>query len=218
MNLNEFIAQHPYFAELDETERQDLATTATVRTLARGEILALEGDECHRVYIVAQGRIQALKMSAEGREQVVAELLPGQVFYAVPALDGQGVPTTTQAATRATVIGFECQQFVHLLATHPTVAMHLLRDFAARLRRLSQLVEDLALRPVSARLARLLVERALSPQGHRMTQREMASRLGTVREVVSRALSEFEGRGWIAVHRGRIDILDLEALKRETMI
>jgi CRP/FNR family transcriptional regulator, cyclic AMP receptor protein len=215
INPQQILAEHPFFADLDEGERDDLIKIASARSLERDEILALEGDACTRVYLVLQGRIVAIKTSPEGREQVVAELRSGQLFYAVPALDGQPVPTTTQAATRATVLGFECRQFVSMLYNHPTLALHLLRDFAARLRHLSQLVEDLALRSVSGRLARLLVERALSQKGHRMTQREMAAHLGTVREVVSRTLREFEDRGWIVVNRGRIEILDLDALQDE---
>jgi CRP/FNR family transcriptional regulator, cyclic AMP receptor protein len=217
INVQLVLAEHPFFADLDDHEREDVLRAASVRSLARDEILALEGDPCSRVYLVLQGRIVAIKTSPEGREQVVIELGSGELFYAVPALDGQPVPATTQAATRATVLGFECGQFVRLLGDHPTLALHLLRDFAARLRRMGQLVEDLSLRSVSGRLARLLVERALTQKGHRMTQREMAAHLGTVREVVSRTLKDFEDQGWIAVYRGRIEILDLDALQDEAL-
>jgi len=62
-------------------------------------------------------------------------------------------------------------------------------------------------------LASLLLDRATGSVDHRMTQREMAARLGTVREVVSRTLGEFQDSGWIVVHRGRIEILDTDALR-----
>jgi len=142
----------------------------------------------------------------------VREVQPGEAFYLVPALDGGPLPVTTQAATRARVLALSRQSFLALLRDHPSVARRVLLSLAQRLRRLSSLVADLSLRSVPERLARLLVDLARSPGGRRMTQREMAAQLGTVREVVARALKKFEGEGWIRVQRGRIEILDLEAL------
>jgi CRP/FNR family transcriptional regulator len=86
------------------------------------------------------------------------------------------------------------------------------------MRRMTSLVEDLSLRSVSERLAKMLLERAQSVHAQRMTQREMAAQLGTVREVVARNLSQFQSKGWIEVHRGSIEIIDLQALRQEAAI
>ncbi len=212
--IRQFLAAHPYFQGLSAPEVARVAQLAAWRTLSRGEILALEGEACTAVYFVVQGRVRALKMSPQGREQVVNELHAGQAFYTAPALDGGPLPVTTQAATKALLLSFARQDFLALLQEHPSVAMQVLTDLARRLRQLSSLVEDLSLRSVSERLARLLIERAEAPEKQRITQREMAAQLGTVREVLARTLSQFERRGWIRLHRGVIEIVDLQALRQ----
>jgi len=212
--VNAFLAKHPYFRHVPLQDRERLLRQAHLRPLEEGEILALEGDPCTAVYVVLRGRVHALKTSAEGREQIVTSLLVGQVLYAVPALDGLPLPATAQAATHSVVLAIPRQAFLDALRTCPDMAMAVLRDFAGRLRQLTALVEDLALRSVAGRLARLLYERASQPGSPRMTQREMAAHLGTVREVVARTLAQFERQGWIRLGRGVIEILDAEALRK----
>lgn len=211
--IEPYLARHPYFHDLEACPIAEIARLATVRALQRGEILALEGEPCATVYLLLEGRIRALKMSPQGREQVVRELRPPEAIYLVPALDGGPLPATTRAATRATLVAFPRDALMDLLARHPSVAMQMLRDVAGRLRRLTVLIEDLSLRTVPERLAKLLIERAESADGHRITQQEMAIQLGTVREVVARSLAQFEDHGWIHVQRGTIEILDLAALR-----
>jgi CRP-like cAMP-binding protein len=211
--VREYLHQFIYFRDLGASDLDHVASLTSLRTLARGEMLSLEGDPCTMVYFVIEGRVRAYKISPQGREQVVTEIQAGQSFYLAPALDGGPLPTSTQAATRAILLCISGQDFVALLQRYPPLAMHVLVDFASRLRRLSSLVEDLSLRSVSERLARLLVARAQSPDGHSMTQREMAAQLGTVREVIARTLMQFEREGWIRVRRGVIEIVDLAALQ-----
>lgn len=208
-----YIAQHPYFRDLESRQVAAIARLAMARTLLRGEVLALEGEPCTTVYFLLEGRVRALKMSPQGREQVVRELRPPQAIYLVPALDGGPLPATTRAATRATLVAFPRDAMLGLLSQHPSVAMRVLLDFAGRLRRFTSLIEDLSLRTVPERLAKLLIERAESPDSRRITQQEMAIQLGTVREVVARSLAQFEAQGWIRVQRGAIEILDLDALR-----
>ena len=208
-----YLAQHPYFRSLGQQQLPAIARLATPRTLLRGELLALEGEPCTTVYFLVEGRVRALKMSPQGREQVVHELRPPEAIYLVPALDGGRLPATTRAATRVTVLAFPSDALVRQVSEHPSVAMQVLRDFAGRLRRFSSLIEDLSLRTVSERLAKLLIERAASSNARSITQQEMAIQLGTVREVVARSLGQFEAQGWIAMQRGTIEILDLNALR-----
>ncbi len=213
-SIRQYLAEHAYFRGLSPSDLEHVARLATLRTLARGEILALEGDECRAVYLIVQGRVQALKMSPQGREQIVSEMRPGASFYIVPALDGGPLPATTRAATRATLISFTCQGWRDLLRCYPSVAMQVLVDFARRLRHLTSLVEDLSLRSVPQRLARMLLERAQSTGDRQTTQREMAAQLGTVREVVARTLNQFERQGIIHLRRGVIEIVNLTALRK----
>lgn len=211
--VHEYLARHPYFSSLTDAERTDIASVALLRAKARGEIIGLEGDPCPEACFVMEGRVRVIKMSSQGREQIIAELGEGQSVYLVSALDGGPLPAITQAATRVTLLCIPRLPFLALLQRYPALAMQALGELASRLRRLSSLVEDLSLRSVPQRLARMLLERAESPMSRRTTQREMASQLGTVREVLARALADFEQQGYIHVQRGTIEILDPDALR-----
>jgi CRP/FNR family transcriptional regulator len=210
-----WLRQQPFLADLTQADLVALAKAMSVRHLQRGELLALEGEPCTAVYFVVQGRIRAFKMSPEGREQVVNALLPGQPFYLAPALDRGPLPLSTQADTRCTLLSLETATLLDLLHQQPSVLFAVAVSFAQRLRRLTGLVEDLSLRTVSQRVARLLLAQLEAGAAHRLTQQEMAAQLGTVREVVARTLAAFCQRGWIDLQRGRIEIRDLSALRQE---
>jgi len=212
-SVQQYLATHSFFRELESKQVEEIVRLATVMQLDRGQILALEGEPCSAIYMVISGRLRAYKMTAQGREQVVSVLQPGHAFYLVPALDGAPLPTTTQALTRATVLRISRQDLLLLMARYPSVAMNVAIDLARRLRQVTTLVEDLALRTVPERLARLLLQTARGSPEHRLTQREMATRLGTVREVIARTLAQFEERGWIRLQRGIIEIIDVQSLE-----
>lgn len=208
-----FLAAQIYFRHLDQATLHEVAAMAAPHRVGRGQILALEGEPCRAVYLVMSGCIQSLKVSPEGREQIVGDMGAGELLYLVPALDGGPLPVTTRALSDSTLLSFARRDFLALLARHPPISMAVLQVFAKRLRRLSSLVEELSLYSVSQRLAKLLLRWAQSPNRRRMTQREMAAQLGTVREVVARTLAQFESEGWIVMHRGSIEICDLQALR-----
>ncbi len=212
--IQDYLHKLSYFADLDAAQLGEIARLAVVRRLARGEIVALEGEPCTAAYFVVEGRVRAFKTSPQGREQVVSEIQPGEAFYLVPVLDNRPLPVTTEAATRLTLLSLAREDLLQVLRSYPSVALAALRDLAQRLRHFSLLIEDLALRSVSERLAKLLLAHAASPDERRTTQREMAAQLGTVREVVARTLAQFEMQGWIRLERGSITIVDAEALRQ----
>ncbi len=217
-NVAEYVRENPFFGALEEAQLRGLTRMGALQEMNAGQILGLEGDRCTSVYFVLEGRIRAIKMSVGGRKQVLGEFEPGEAFYMVPALDGGLLPVTTRTVTRVTLLRFSRQDFLRLVERHPSMAMEVLTTLARRMRRLTSLVEDLSLRSVSERLAKMLLQRAESAHVQRMTQREMAAQLGTVREVVSRNLTQFQEQGWIEVHRGSIEIIDPQALRREAAI
>ncbi len=208
-----FLRTETLFGVLDDQDLHDVARLAGRRHVDRGQMLGIAGGRCESVYFVIRGRILAFKTSPEGREQVINEVWPPDPFYLTPALDGQPLPVSTQAATRATVLVFSSSDFLQLLDRYPALCRALATYLARRLRRLSDLVGELSLQSVPERLARFLMDSARSATAYRYTQSEMAAHLGTVREVVSRTLADFQAKGWLQVDRGRIRILDPRALR-----
>jgi len=214
LQIDDQLRSLSFFRKLHPPELAEISRRAVLVEVGRGELLALEGDPCTAVFFCVSGHLRAVKTSPRGREQVVEDIMPGHAFYVVPALDGGLLPATTRAVKKSAVVSFERDEFLRILAQYPPVSQIVLAEFARRLRKLNALVEDLALYSVPERLARLLLDYAQTPGRHRTTQRELATQIGTVREVVARSLSGFEKRGWVRLGRGTIEILNAEALGR----
>ena len=210
-----FLREHPYFQGVADTILDDVVRASRVRELERGQVYALEGDPCEAVCFVMLGRMDAVKLSVEGRRQVISIVQAGELFYLAPALDGGGLPVTTVAGTRSLLLCFRRDAFLRLLDRHPEMMRPMLADLALKLRQLGDLVADLSLRSVPQRVAGLLLDRAEGKLPARMTQRDMAAQLGTVREVVARCLGRFQDEGWVRVGRGVIEVLDADALRAE---
>jgi len=215
-----FLRQSSCFSELVENELVEVASRVQERTFRRGEVILLEGEMPRAVYFIVRGQVRTYSLSLEGREQVLKRLGPGESFNVVPVLDGGPSPSSAMAWTDVTLYAIERGDFLQTVRQHPTVAMALLADLVTRLRHMTALVKDLSLRTVGARLAKLLLTQATEEVAapRRMTQREMAAQLGTVREVVGRTLAELELDGLIRMERHRIVIVDRRGLESKAML
>lgn len=215
------LSRVPYFASLDPASLARLAAEAAERRCAAGELVLAEGEPCQGLSFVVSGRVKAFKVSEDGREQVLRILGPGRTFNDVPVFDGGPNPAGV-AALEESIVGLLSAARIHaLLRERPDVAAAVIRLLAVRLRAMTEMVEDLALRGVSARVARLLLQcsRGTPPLAEgagdhcaHLTQQQLATMTGTVREVVQRALKALEREGAIELARGRIRVLTPEIL------
>jgi CRP-like cAMP-binding protein len=206
----------PFFADLPEDDLARTARVAHARTYARGETVILEGYPCQAAYFIAEGNVRVSRLSLSGREQVLAQLGPGQAFNTVPPFRTHGMNhATVRALTPVTLYTILCDDLRQLVGECPQLALAILHDFAERLDHLTNLVESLSLHTVRGRLARFLLEHAESDVAQRFTQEEIAARLGTVRDMVGRTLRAFASAGLLRVDRQRIVLLDREGLEDE---
>lgn len=209
----------PYFARLPEAVLTALATAAVQREYARGQVIFLEGDPCAGLHIVAAGEVKVFKLSPQGREQILHRFVPGDTFNDVAVLDGEANPASAAAVTDATLCIISRTEIRRLAERYPPLAWALIESIARRTRHLVAMVEDLSLRSVKARLARLLLAEAARTAGvgdidrsQMVTQAEMAARLGTVREMIGRALRDLADEGLIEFDRHRIVVIDRAGL------
>jgi CRP/FNR family cyclic AMP-dependent transcriptional regulator len=188
-----------------------------VYTYEPGEVIIFEGDPCRAAYFIAEGQVRVYRLSPGGREQVLARLGPGQGFNTVPPFQAGGVNhATVDALTPVTIYVIAADDLRRLVSRFPEMALALLQDFADRLDHLTDLVEDLALRTVRGRLARFLLEHVNERKVvRRWTQDEIATHLGTVRDMVGRTLRTFADAGLVRMDRQRIVLLDREGLEAE---
>jgi CRP/FNR family transcriptional regulator len=212
------------FAKLTAVEMQTLCMHVARRGLARGEVLFGEGDQCKGLFVVATGTIRIFKLSATGREQVLAVEGPGSSFAELPVFDGGVYPASASAVQDSEVLFISRGDFQNYCLGHPEVALKVLAVVGSRLRRLVGIIEELSFTTVRQRLISLLLRlaqssRKSSTQGMRIelttTHQDLASELGTVRELVSRNLSRLQAEGLLEIEGRTIIIRDLPGLKRE---
>jgi CRP/FNR family transcriptional regulator len=213
-----------YFASLPEGELRELAGRCASRHLGAGETLFEEGQPCADLFIVAEGRVEVRQISFRGREQIFHTEGPGATLAEGPLFDRGGFIATAVALEPTRVLLLPRTHLLDLCRRRPAVALEILEALARRVRRFAEIVTDLAFHPVTERLARhieaAVAVRPVAPGTVvelALTHTQLAARLGTVRELVARALSRLEDTGVISRERGRIVIRDparLAALAR----
>lgn len=212
----ELVKSSAYFSGLSSAELKAISELVFEKSYDRGEIFLVEGEAAGALYFVASGVVKVFKTSADGKEQILAVVCPGETFNEVPAFDGGLNPASAQAMAPLLLYGIRGNDMQRILYKYPKVAVNVIEVMAKRLRHLVSLVEDLSFRHVIGRVARILLEYAVdgAAPGQRLTQRDMAAMAGTAREVVSRSLKTLEGDGIIKLERHRIIVTDREALKK----
>jgi CRP/FNR family transcriptional regulator len=181
-------------------------------------VLFDEGMPAAGVYVVLTGRVKLVRTSPRGREQVLHVEGPGATLAEVPVFDGGGYVATAVAAEDGEVLLVPRDALLDLCGRHPAVALAVIRTLAHRVRHFAALIEDLALRDVTARLARCLLDesRQAGEGWFRLsgTRDEIAARLGTVRERVSRSLGTLRSLGLVEVRGRLVGIIDPGRLGR----
>jgi CRP/FNR family transcriptional regulator len=223
-NHGETLAKVAIFSGLTESELAYLAQRAVPRYFAAGETVFSEGEPCAGLYVVESGQIRIFKSSVGGREQVLSIDGPGSSVAELPVFDGGNYPASVTALVDATLLFVSKQDFQSLCLTHPQVALKVLRVVGARLRRLVGIIEELSFTTVRHRLASFLLRLARA-EGKRtadgvevtlsISNQELASQIGTVRELVSRNFSRFQSEGILKLEGRSVIIHDLKGLEAE---
>jgi CRP-like cAMP-binding protein len=214
--------QTELFRELDDDIVRLLARRAVEKTLNRNEILFLAGEEAAGLYVIAEGSVRAFRAGMDGREQVIHVERAVTTIAEVPVFDNGNYPSTAAAEEPTKVYFLEKSNVRAACLKHPQIALAATKLLAVRLRRCAELVESLSLREVGQRLALLLLTEAESngvktADGgvrfkQKLTHNQLAARIGTVREVVTRIFFRLQNQNLITVKGKEILIPNPEAL------
>lgn len=199
---------HPYFAQIPTRQLARLAQKARRRSFDAGQILFLTGEPSAGLWILENGRVKVYKVVPEGREHVLHLLGPGDTFNDVPAFDGGPNAASAMSITAGVAWVLSTITLKEALANDHNLALGVIAGLNERIRQLVVQIEDLALRSVTARLARFLLEQRDNPSlaGPAVTRALIATHLGTTPETVSRALRTLEETGALEFDRHRIII------------
>ena len=215
----------PLFAELSEAELGSIAQHVTREEFEPRTVVFSEGDRCGELLIVESGAVRLVKTSPSGREQLLSIERMGSTLAEVPVFD-EGTYSMTAVAMEPTVLlRLPSAQFRRICVGQPEVAMKVIKVLGHRVRHLDGLVEELSFSTVRGRLVAFLL-RLAEEQGTRTAQglefrlnennEELAARLGTVRELISRNLGQLYGEGLIHMRGRLVTIPDVAALKLQT--
>jgi len=222
----ETLRRIPVFKSLGERYLRLLSELVTRREVAKGETLYREGQPCEKFIIVLQGRLNVLKTSTDGREKIVADIRPYRHFGLAELITDRRSAATIEAAEPGVVLTLSKEDFVRTLIDNSRMCFQLMQTMAGTIMDLTDQIQEVSFERVSVRLARLLVVLAdregLEADGRlvirrRYSHQELARRLGTSRETVTRMLRRFkemdlvsmEGRRLaVTTRRGLLEVVD----------
>ena len=210
------------FGDLSEEELRALAHRAVKRHVKAGDVIFHEGDPCEGFSVVETGEVKIFKTGASGREQVLTIDRAGDSIAEIPVFDGGAYPASAVANVDTTLLFISKREFRALVLEHPEVGLKVLKNVGSRLRRLVGLIEELSFTTVRSRLI-VLLARLLREEGQHTergteavlpSNQEIASRIGTVRELVSRNLGRLQAEGLIRLDGKHVVVTDVDELER----
>lgn len=204
------------------SEDLDLISAFVIsKEIAKGTYLFREGSVSEGFYVVQRGAVNVHRVSAAGKEQVIAVFRPGQSFAEAALAGTGGYPANARAVENSTVLLVPKADILALLRNRPDLALRMIGSMSQHLRVIVSLLDDLTLKDVETRVANWLLKRCpRPPPSHSVefeldcTKRVLAAELGTVSETLSRTFADFRKKKIIHVAGKVITILDPQRLEQ----
>ena len=215
--LKNAITSVPVFAALDDAAADELARACAVQAARAGERLLSAGQPAEQFYLILEGQVKVFRLSPKGDEQILHLYGPGKTFGEAAVWTGGKFPANAEAVTDGRLLAVRRQVIGQLITRDPETALGMLAGLSDKLQEFAALIDDLSLKEVPARLAGVLLAESKRAGAFTFeltqTKRQLAARIGTVAETLSRALKKLEEAGLIEVTGKQIAILDVAGLR-----
>jgi len=217
------IRKAPLFSALDDDASHALRASMVALKLNKGQILFKEGEEGDRLYVVVHGKIKLGTTSADGRENLLSILGPGEMFGELSLFDPEPRTSTATAVTDVRLVSLAHDAVIGLVTSSPQTSLELLRRLAQRLRKSNEVLADLVFADVPGRVAKAIMDLGerfgvMKEEGlhvnHDLTQEELAQLVGASRETVNKALADFAARGWVKLEPRAVLVTDVERVTK----
>jgi CRP/FNR family transcriptional regulator len=219
----------PLFAGLQEKDLQKIRAIATPRQFRKRDILFSDGGEAKGFYVILTGKVKLYKISLEGKEQIL-HIVSAPDTFAEAALFLEGTyPAFAETLMDSQLLFFPKRNFIELIEKNPQLSINMIVSLSQYLKRFASLIEELSLKEVSSRIAKYLIDLSLKlskvdttrfREGKVSTEIELdlsktqlASKLGTISETLSRTLAKMRAKKIIDVKKNRILILNRKLLE-----
>ena len=212
--MSRLLASFPDLAELDEGHRGDLLGSMQFSRLRDGDIAYRQGQTCQNYVMCLEGQTRVFKTSESGREILLYQVGPGETCVLTTSclMAGSPFPAESTAETDVLHAALPASAFHRLMGASPRFRKFVLDNYGDLLSSLIMLVDEVAFASLDLRLARRLLAEANDEGVVAKTHQQLALDLGSVREVISRYLAEWERMGWVHASRGSIEVKNCAAL------
>ena len=223
MSKTDHLRNVPIFTDLTDSDLTKIASNMVPRVYEKGQMILLEESMGETFFIITQGAVKVTRLSADGREVILAMLGESDFFGEMSLLDGEGRSANIVANEYAKVLTLSRSDFLDCLESYPKIAIALLEELAIRLRKSDQQIESLSLSDSEHRigitLIRLAGELGSIKQGHVTVknlpyQQDIANMAGTSRETVSRTLKLLEDKKLVRRKNRNLTIYNFDAFRR----
>ncbi len=212
----------PLFAGLRDEDLKKVRAISSLKRVGKKEVLFSEGEEAKGFYIVLSGKVKLYKVSTEGKEQIL-HVVSAPDSFAEAALFQEGTyPAFAESMTEGELLFIPRKEFIQMIEKNPQLSINMIVSLSQYLRRFASLIEELSLKEVSSRVAKYLLDLSMRSlkEGKNpneveldLSKTQLALKLGTISETLSRTLAKMKGRGMIDVRKNKVFILSREALE-----
>jgi len=216
------LKQCPLFAGLKEEDLKKIKAVASLKRVGKKQIIFSDGEEARGFYVILSGKVKLYKMSPEGKEQILHVVSPPEAFAEAALFLEGNYPASAETLTDSQLLFFPKRDFIQLIERNPQLSINMIVSLSHFLRKFASLIEELSLKEVSSRVAKYLIDLSLKSAKEGRDPREvdldlsksqLASKLGTISETLSRSLAKMKAKKIIGVKKNRILILNREALE-----
>ncbi len=210
-DLSVVLKRVPLFAALDSDELEAVRPHVVTRNYAKNSVLITEGDATDSLYVILKGKVKVYLSDDRGREVILTQQVQGEYFGELALIDDAERSASVMTLEPCTFAIITKQAFKDILAVNPSIAITLIKDLSHRIRTLTDNVKSLALMDVYGRVAKTLLSLAQQSGDkllidEKLTQQDIADRVGSSREMVSKILKDLTNGGYISVDHKRIII------------
>lgn len=218
----EILKRIPAFSQLEEADMQEISKITIERNFRKGAIIFMEGDPGEAFYFIKSGKVKVYKTTPDGREHIFTILSEGGVFAEVTLFNEIPYPASAEVLEDAEIGMIKNKELEDLIRRNAEIALQIIKVFSKKLFSSQQKVKELALGDTYMRIAKTLITFA---EDHgvetssgveirlNISRQELANMIGTARETVSRALSQFKKEGSIDIEGKKIIIKNMEKLE-----
>ena len=207
----------PIFSNLTQEETQEVALITKAQTFEKGDMVYMAGDKGGKLYVVHSGRVKISRLNANGKEQVIRVIEPGEFMGELSLLSSLPMTDNGEALETSTMCVIEADKLKELMKKYPSIAFKVMEELSERLEKAENLIEAINLNTVEQRLAEALLTLSAGKKEVllNMTKGDFASQIGMSQETLSRKLTVFQEEGLIELkgHR-KIIILNRDGLEK----